>query len=239
MHVYIDIGIFKAAVINGPVSLDTFKVGMRVRITSGSCNCDGKHSYHGQYIGCEGEVIRMPSAVAQAMAREGGQTRTIGVLLDGKFNEHSQFGCYWFEPDELTIIETENNNMLLLKGYKIAQVNVEGYGEQYVAHYEETLGVGNKVIVSNDDDYHFGIVSNVFTEVCMNRVPKFQVVCKVDDSAYIDRCHKAQRARDLERKLNAAVADYQKVALFEMMAEKCPAVAELLTEYKELNGGNV
>lgn len=239
MHVYIDTKNFKA-VTAGEFDLvgDIFKLGMRVKIVCGPASLDGAHSYYGQYIGCEGEVVRVPPSAAKALARETGVSLTIGVALDNKYNKRSQYGCYWFRPDELVIItEKENNKMLLLKGYKIAQVAIEGHGEQYVAHYEEALEEGDRVVVANDDGYQCGIVSNVFTEVHMNRVPRFQIVCKIDDSAFCDRTDRAKKAVELENKLKTAVADYQQIALYEMLAEKSPEIAELLKKLKEVTNG--
>ena len=238
MHVYIDTGHFKAATI-GEVDLvgNIFKLGMRVKIVHGPASLDGAHSYHGQYIGCEGEVVRIPASTEKVLARATGVSLTIGVKLDGKYNGRSQYGCYWFRPDELTITEMENNKMLLLKGYKIAQVDVEGYGYQYVAHYEEVLEEGDRVVVANDD-YHCGVVINTFSDgACMNCTPKFQVVCKVDDTAFCVRIDRAKRAVELERKLKTAVADYQQIALYEMLAEKSPEIAALLSELKEVTNG--
>ena len=157
-----------------------FRIGSRVRVTGGPCSFDGDRSYHGRYIGCYGEIVRLPDICS---CSDEAPIITIGVLLDGKHNERSQYGCYWFKPEELYVItenEKENNKMPLLKGYKIAQVAIESYGEQYVAHYEETLEEGDRVVVANDEGYHCGIVSNVFTEAHMNRVPRFQIVCKID-----------------------------------------------------------
>ena len=213
-----------------------FRIGSRVKVTGEPCSFDGDHSYHGRYIGCYGEIVRLPE-ICSCSCRDEAPVITIGVLLDGKHNERSQYGCYWFKPEELYVIteeEKENNKMLLLKGYKIAQVATEGYGDQYVAHYEETLEEGDRVVVANDEGYHCGIVSNVFTEAHMNRITKFQIVCKIDDSAFCERIDRAKKARELEGKLKTAVADYQQIALYEMLAEKSPEIAALLKELKEV-----
>lgn len=242
MHVYIDTGNFKAATIGEPDFVgDIFKLGMRVKIVCGSCSLDGVHSYYGQYIGCEGEVVRIPQSTAKAMAREAEISLTIGVKLDGKYNERSQYGCYWFKPEELYVIteeEKENNKMLLLKGYKIAQVAIEGYENQYVAHYEETLEEGDKVVVAkNDDEYSCGVVTAVFDEAHMNYKPKFVIVSKIDDTAHWIRLDRARKALRLEQQLKTAVADYQQIALYEMLAEKSPEIAALLKELKEVTNG--
>lgn len=215
-------------------------LGSRVRITDGERFCDGEHSYYGQYIGCVGEIVRIPDLSIMSNDVKT-PVITIGVLLDGKYNERSQYGCYWFKPEELTVItedEKENNKMLLLKGYKIAHVAVEGYGDQYVANYEETLEEGDKVVVAkNDNEYSCGVVTTVFAEAHINLAPKFTIVCKIDDAAHCGRLDRARKAVELDRKLKAAVADYQQIALYEMLAEKSPEIAKLLAELKEVTNG--
>lgn len=218
-----------------------FRIGSRVKVTEGPCSFDGGHSYHGRYTGCYGEIVRLPEIYSCSCSEEA-SIITIGVLLDGKHNERSRYGYFWFKPEELYVIteeeeEKENNKMLLLKGYKIAQVTTVDYGRQYVAYYEETLEEGDRVVVANDDGYHSGIVSNVFTEIHTNITPKFQIVCKIDDRAFYERIERAKKAKELENKLKTAVADYQQIALYEMLAEKSPEIASLLAELKEVTNG--
>lgn len=218
-----------------------FKIGARVRIDTRSvCSCNEAGSYYGRYDGCAGEIARMPD-IAASLANEIDLDKiTIGVRLDNHSNERSQYGCFWFKIKELTVIteeEKENTNMLVLKGYKVAKVIVDGYGDQWTAFYESELVEGMKVVVTNGDTrYYIGEVSipEVPQDVTRQVSPKFQVVCLVDETNYKQRTEKAQRARQLEKELKAAIQDYQQIALFEMMAEKSPAIAELLKEYKEL-----
>lgn len=215
------------------------KIGARVRIgTVSPCNCNEIGSYHGRYNGCVGEIVRIPDIDAGFNADI--DKITIGVRLDNLYNDNSQYGCYWFKIKELTVIteeEKENTNMLVLKGYKVAKVIVDGYGDQWTAFYESELVEGMKVVVTNGDTrYYIGEVSipEVPQDVTRQVSPKFQVVCLVNETDYKQRTEKAQRARQLEKELKAAIQDYQQIALFEMMAEKSPAIAELLKEYKEL-----
>lgn len=208
-------------------------VGMCVRIIEGPCNLDGNHSYHGKYIGCTGKIVRIPDIPLTDEPEL--PLITVGVLIDGIYNERSQYGCFWFKPEELTVItEMEEANMLLLKGYKTVCVDVEGFGDQYVASYETELTVNDHVVVTNGDKFICGKV--ISTEALTSVRPKFQIVSTFPLSGYFDRCDKAVRAKELEEKLNAAVADYQKIALFEMMAEKSPVIAVLLKELKEITG---
>lgn len=244
MHIHVDTSEIAKALrgtcaagsnIPEPVS---YKIGSRVQIVPGPCALEGRYSYRGKYIGYFGEIVRLPE-LQLCSCNDEGFTPTIGVLIDGRFNERSQYGCYWFRPEELHVITDkevkENNKMILLKGYKIAQVATEGYGDQYVAHYEETLEEGDRVVVADDKGYHCGIVSNV--SFITDRIPKFQIVCKINDSAFCERNDRAKKAKELESKLKTAVADYQQIALYEMLAEKSPEIASLLQELKEVTNG--
>lgn len=246
MHICIDSKTFAKALLGeGFQGIDVvpkpipFRIGSRVKVTSGPCSLDGDHSYHGRYIGCYGEIVRLPE-IPKCSCSDEEFAITIGVLLDDKYNERSQYGCYWFKSAELTVIteEKENNEMLLLKGYRIAHVAVEGYGDQYVAHYEETLVEGDKVVVAkNNNEYCCGVVTTVFVEAHMNYTPKFVIVSKIDDTAHCVRLDRARKAVELDKKLKAAVADYQQVALYEMLAKESPEIAALLNAYKEVTNG--
>lgn len=208
-----------------------YKIGARVKIINGPCSLDGAQSYHGRYVGYYGEIIRLPELSCSCSDEE--PIITIGVLLDNKRNERSQYGCFWFKPAELIVIEKENTNMLLLKPYKMAKVDIEGFGDQYVAHYEENLEEGNGVVIVSDGRYRCGVVVSAdITNKSFD--PTWQVVCKIDDDAYLDRCNRAERADQIKKELSRAAKEYHEIALFEMMAEKSPAIAELLKEYKEI-----
>lgn len=221
-----------------------FKIGARVRINTPDEWYREPASYYGRYNGYAGEIVRMPDIAASLSDEIDLDKITIGVRLDNLYNERSQYGCYWFKIKELTVIteekeEKENTNMLVLKGYKVAKVIVDGYGDQWTAFYESELVEGMKVVVTNGDTrYYIGEVSipEVPQDVTRQVLPKFQVVCLVDETDYKQRTEKAQRARQLEKELKAAIQDYQQIALYEMMAEKSPAIAELLKEYKEVAG---
>lgn len=217
-----------------------FKIGARVRINTPDVRYREPAPYHGRYDGCVGEIVRMPDIAASLSDEIDLDKITIGVRIDNQLNERSQYGCFWFKIKELTVIteEKENTNMLLLKGYKVTKVYVDGHGPQYTASYESELAVGEKVVVTNGENYCVGEVSCVEypPEVSHAITPKFQIVCKIDEAPYQERTERAKRARQLEKELKEAIQDYQQIALFEMMAEKSPAIAELLKEYKEVAG---
>lgn len=124
--------------------------------------------------------------------------------------------------------------MLLLKGYRVARVDIPGLGMQNVAFYGD-LQIGDHVVVATHECYCCGRVEDVYMDCessCLT--PKYQVVCTFDPSAHLDRVARAQRARDIESKLKLAAKDFQQMAFYEVMAEKCPEIKSLLDELKEL-----
>lgn len=48
-------------------------------------------SEYPELIGLEGRITRISG-------------NRVGVKVDGKYNEHSSYGCYWFEPECLEFI---------------------------------------------------------------------------------------------------------------------------------------
>ena len=232
MHIHIDTCAIAKALLPQPVPL---KVGTRVRIIPRVCSMDGKYSYHGRYIGCAGRIVKLPESFTCACV-DADHRVSVGVQLDGHINERSQYGCYWFDISEIRVEnEQEDTNMILLKGYKVIKVDVNGCGEQLVASYESEISEFDSVVIAagdSSDAYRCGIVSA--TNVHTTCVPKWQVVQKIDDSAFNSRIVRAQKAKELEDRLRDAANAYQQIAMYEMLAEKNPEIAALLKELKEV-----
>ena len=61
-----------------------------------------------------------------------------------------------------------------------------------------------------------------------------EIVCKVDMSAFEERKAKAAQLVELKARMDSKVQQLQKAAVYEMLAEKDPELAEMLKAYKEL-----
>lgn len=206
--------------------------GMHVRILQGE-------SYRGAYADRTGVIVREPTYSSACACANENKESSVGVLLDDKWNESSKYGCYWFKLHEVQIItiNQEDNNMLLLKGYRVARVDIHGLGMLNVAFYGD-LQIGDYVVVAAYECYYCGRVDDVYMDCEIpQQVPKYQAVCTFDPSAHLDRVARAQRAKDIESKLKSAAKDFQQMAFYEVMAEKCPEIKALLDELKELTSG--
>ena len=61
-----------------------------------------------------------------------------------------------------------------------------------------------------------------------------EIIAKVDFTAYEERQEKRERLIKLKNQMDAKVHELQKNAIYEMFAEKDPAMKQMLDEYKEL-----
>ena len=127
----------------------------------------------------------------------------------------------------------------MLKNFVPAGIKFEsGYDTDRVytyALYDTNIVVGDLVVVNTG--HHGMAVARVASigetkkeDVACGR----EIICKVDTTAFEDRKAKAKSMEELKKEMDAMVQDLQAVALYELMAEKNPALATLLSEFKSL-----
>lgn len=161
----------------------------------------------------------------------------VGVKLDGTNNPRSKYNAFWFALDEIAIIESEDNFML--NDYITANVQfLDGtnHNMQYsYALYDPTICVSDIVVVKTG---HHGFALAKVIEIAPESATAVQfgreIVSKVDFSAYTARQEKAKQLKELKQKMDAKVKVLQSTALYELLAEKDPELASMLTAYKEL-----
>ena len=110
--------------------------------------------------------------------------------------------------------------------------------EYEYASFEDNLNIGDTVVVSSA---HHGLgLAKVSALVDRDKAAtqKFEreIVCKVDMEPYNTRREKRIKAADLNNRMNQRVQELNKLAIFEMMAEKDESLRDMLNEYKELIG---
>ena len=162
----------------------------------------------------------------------------IGVRIDDYENEKSSYGLFWFEADELEIIESEEK-IIMLSGYRLAGVSfVDGTNQSTVytyALYDEEIAVDDMVVVKTA--HHGFAIAKVIT-LDEGRLGKVrydrEIICKVDMSAYECRKERAIRAAAIKQEMDAKVKELQSQAIYEMLSEKDPALKALFDEYKTL-----
>ena len=84
--------------------------------------------------------------------------------------------------------------------------------------------------------YQLGTVVEVNLDMPMDNAKKItkSVVCKVDFTEHYARMEKAERARLLKMQMDARIERLKENAVYEMMAEKDPALKGMLDEFKAL-----
>lgn len=195
--------------------------GDRVRV-SGRCE-----KYNGKLCGETG-------VVKSAYPGSG----TVGVSFPGRYNNASQNGLFWIGCRHLKKIEEEKITML--KGYTAAGVKfLSGSNTDkvyYFANYSPFLCPGDTVVLSTA---HHGLalgrvdsVGHPASYVTDNR----EIVAVVDMSAYLKRKDDARRLAEITATMNDLVKEYQSTALYELVAEKNPAMRQLLDSYRKLSG---
>lgn len=185
---------------------------------------------------------------------------SIGVLVDGMKNEASSYGVYWFDKDELEILEKESEE-LVMKGYnEVAIVNLlDDYNKKdygfALYEYESKLLIGKElgntlVVVNpiNKDKRSLAVLKDVVPADIYAKTNKHaitaQVVGVVDMDGYTTRVNEEIRLKELaekkvaiEKELEAEINKRKSVEYYEEMARKYadnPRLAELVAELKDL-----
>lgn len=149
-------------------------------------------------------------------------------------------------------IESEDNNMAKLEGYKAVAVIEEGtgyYGTTKYYHYAifddgNTYKVGDKVIVSGSNNDVLEIKDIITLDEAKEKGRKditAEVICKVDTSAYDKRVEERKKkdkrkkeADKIKKQMDKMVNEMDKTAIYEMYAKINPELMAKLEAYKEL-----
>ena len=152
---------------------------------------------------------------------------------------------YLYKKD-VVIIESEDNNMAKLEGYKAIAVTKEGcYGKKYFyAVYDDgkVYVAGDKIVVSGANKGILTIEAILTPEECNTSITA-EVICKVDTSFYDkrveERKEKAERKKEadkIKKQMDKTITEMDQTKRYEMYASDNPELAEKLKAYKELIG---
>ena len=150
---------------------------------------------------------------------------------------------YLYKKD-VVIIESEDNNMAKLEGYKAVAVTYEGYyGKKYsYAIYDDgkVYVAGDKIVVSGANKGILTIEAILTPEECDKNITA-EVICKVDTSAYDkrveERKEKAERKKEadkIKKQMDKMITEMDQTKRYEMYARDNPELAEKFKAYKEL-----
>ena len=128
------------------------------------------------------------------------------MLLDNIKNPASREGLFWIEKRNLRL-ESEDNRMAKLTGFNKAAVIEQGCGynkkDYFYALYDENICPGDKVLVSGSASGQIWTVKDIVCEdTFANKNITAEVICKVDTSAYNERCANRKEAEELRKKMD-------------------------------------
>ncbi len=165
----------------------------------------------------------------------------IAVKLDELKNQGSSYGYFYFEKNELEIIENENmeetimaTNTNHITNYLNTAKVVKADGHTYYfANYILDLMPGDKVVVVSDNrDMSVAEVAEIIYE---NSEPMSrEIVCRIDTTDYARRVETRKKAAELKQKMQERAKKLQDVALYQMLAKDDPEMAALLADFTNL-----
>lgn len=148
------------------------------------------------------------------------------------------------DKKDVVVIESEDDNMAKLEGYKAVAVTKEGYYKKkyYYAIYDdgETYNVGDKILVSGANKDILTIDDIIAPDECNVNITA-EVICKVDvdTSAYDKRIEERKEKAERKKEADKIKRQMDKIILamdYEIYANDNPELAEKLKAYKELIG---
>lgn len=167
----------------------------------------------------------------------------IGVRLNNHTNPRSARGLFWFDADKLETIKNyeSEETSTMLKGFKVAGISfLEGSNTDKVyayALYDDEIKVDGVVVVQTG---HHGLgvgkVVHIDAEGSADCVQcSREIIAKVDFTAFNERRAKEEKLAKIKKEMDEKVKELQHIALYEMLAEKDPALKALLDEFKALS----
>lgn len=160
------------------------------------------------------------------------------VLMDNTCSRR----CYKFQNLQLIENNQEEQKMAITGDFKVAKVkflNGTNTSTEYEYAMFDDYEVGDTVVVMSA---HHGLgiakISAIIPrEQAITKIFEREIVSKVDMETYETRKKNRNRVSELKNKMDKRFQELNKIALFEMMAEKDPELRGMLEEYKNLIGG--
>lgn len=192
---------------------------------------------------CVGDRVKYLGYVYGMFWKEGVVVKENTDIVQVEFD--NGIILYLYKKD-VVIIESEDNNMAKLEGYKAVAGTKEGcYGKKYFyAIYDdgETYKAGDKIVVSGANKDILTIEEILTPDECNANITA-EVICKVHTSVYDkrveERKEKAERKKEadqIKKQMDKMITEMDQTKRYEMYASDNPELAEKLKAYKELIG---
>lgn len=159
---------------------------------------------------------------------------SCNVLMD-----YGSLRSYKFENLQLVENNQEEQKMAITGDFKVVKVkflNGTNTNTEYEYAMFDDFDVGDTVVVASA---HHGLgiakISAIIPrEQAITKTFEREIVSKVDMETYETRKKNRNRVNELKNKMDKRFNELNKIALFEMMAEKDPELKSMLEEYKNL-----
>lgn len=204
-------------------------------------------------VGARVKVVRQRKYPGENLRGLIGTVRTdsgtnVSVVLDTVKNPRSSYGCYYFKASELEIIDEPNNknveenidmsNAPKITNYfnavKIQYLDNTAPSSYIYANFIADIKVGDMCVIKSA---HHGFGLATVVEVIDRNdfeILSREVVTIVDTRDYDERVATRKKATELLTTMQERAKKLQDIALYQMLAENDPEMAELLKEYKGL-----
>lgn len=204
------------------------KSGMRVRVIR-------QHKY---------KTIKLVGKVGTVKYGDGIE---VTVDIDDIKNPYAGSGHFYFKPSELEVIGNCDNNMEenvdmsntpMITNYvnavKIQYLDRNTPNNCVYANFISNIKVGDMCVIKSA---HHGFGLAIVVEVIDRNdfeISSREVVTIVDTRDYDERVATRKKATELLATMQERAKKLQDIALYQMLAENDPEMAELLKEYKGL-----
>lgn len=167
---------------------------------------------------------------------------SYGIRISECENPRSSVGLFWFAENEIEFIEREENVMLSQnENFMVAGVKfLEGSNKdkEYFYALFEDYNVGDLVVVQTG---HHGLALAEISSLGWTDKERVkcsrEIISRVDMNAFYNRQEKRKALAQLKKDMDKKVKELQETALYELLAQSDPTLADMLEQYKSLTRG--
>lgn len=156
----------------------------------------------------------------------------VTVMIDGKTNKRSGYGCFYFHASMLE--EVKGEKKVMEGNYSTANIKfLEGSNTDRTyryALYDSTISIGDICVVKSAH-HGFGIAKIVDILPKNGDEITREIVCKADFRDYEAREAGRKRRAELMKLMHERAAKLQETALFAMLAKEDTEMQQLLGEF--------
>lgn len=191
-----------------------------------------------------GDTVRVKRKELQTYNQAGIVEIAVGQSVCVKLFSRETALTYNYRSLEL-VDENKKGEEIMMGNYTVCTIKfIEGTNterEYHYALYDDNICCGDYVVVKSAN-HGLGLaqINDIIPDGCVTQAMRDycnagrEVIAAFDMNAYNNRVEKRKKAKQLKTEMNKKMKEMQELAMFEMMAEKNPELADMLAAYKEL-----